>query len=221
MSTLMDGAPPQTGGALVLASGGIDSSLCLALARREPGPVLALGLDYGQRNRIELQRLHQVAMALDCQAMVVTLDMSLWIPHGGLIGTNALRPDEGGSNYVPARNLVFLAIAASIAEARRIDRIYLGAGAADLQHPDCRPEFLNRFREMLQAGLHRPPTLRTPLLGLTKAQIVQAAIELRVPLHLTWSCHQPGPTPCGECAPCRLRRDTFSDLGLTDPGAPP
>ncbi len=208
------------GGAVVLASGGIDSSVCLALARRSPGPVLALGLDYGQRNRIELARLDSVATALGCEMLVVSLDMRRWI-QGGLLGCGVPEASEHDTNYVSARNLVFLAIGASVAESRGADRLYLGATAADGHHPDCTERFFGPFRAALATGLDRPPLLRTPLVGFGKAQVVRIAIALGVPLDLTWSCHLSGPVPCGGCAPCRVRRDTFADLGLRDPGGPP
>src|SRR5688500_213298 len=94
------------GGAVVLASGGIDSSLCLALARRAAGPVLALGLDYGQRNRIELERLEQIAKAMGCEAVVVPLDMRRWLPPTGLLGAGVPEPSPTVTNYVPARNQI-------------------------------------------------------------------------------------------------------------------
>lgn len=210
---------PGDGGAVVLASGGLDSSLCLALARRGGGPVLALGIDYGQRNRIELERLEQVAEALGCEVLVVPLDMRRWIPPVGLMGAGVPEPSDTVTNYVPARNLVFLAIGASVAEARGAGRLYLGATAADGHHPDCTPAFLDAYRDALGAGLSAPPALRTPLVGLSKAQVVLAARALGVPLALTWSCHLPGPEPCGGCAPCRVRAETFAELGLPDPAA--
>lgn len=205
------------GGAVVLASGGIDSSVCLALAKRSRGPVLALGIDYGQRNRIELERLDQVAAVLACDVLVVSLDMSRWF-QGMLLGRGVPETNEHGTNYVPARNLVFLAIGASVAETRGAGRLYLGATAADWHHPDCTERFFGSFRAALSVGLDRPPVLRTPLVGFSKAQVVRAALELGVPLNLTWSCHLPGPVPCGGCAPCRVRQETFAGLGLPDPG---
>ena len=211
--------PTDGGGAVVLASGGIDSSLCLALARRGAGPVLALGLDYGQRNRIELERLEQIAKALGCEALVVPLDMRRWLPPTGLLGAGIPEPSPTVTNYVPARNLVFLAIGASVAEGRGASRLYLGATAADGHHPDCTAPFLDAFRTALATGLSGPPALRTPLVGMSKAQVVLAAEALGVPLELTWSCHLPGPEPCGGCAPCRVRAETFVALGRPDPGA--
>jgi len=204
--------------ALVLASGGLDSSVCLALARRNGTEVLALGFDYDQRNRIELERLQAIAARLGCKTLIVPLAMGLWL-DSGLVGRGRVEASETITNYVPARNLIFLAIAASIAEARGATLIYLGATAADGHHPDCTPAFLDRVRTTLAAGLDKPPELRTPLIGLSKSQVVRTAIELRVPLELTWSCHLAGPLPCGGCAPCRLRAQTFADLGLDDPGS--
>ena len=208
------------GGAVVLASGGIDSSVCLALAKRSGGPVLALGFDYGQRNPIELERLNQVAAMLACDVLVVSLDIGRWF-QGGLLGRGMPETNEHTNNYVPARNLVFLAIGASVAETRGAGRLYLGATAADWHHPDCTKRFFEPFRAALSVGLNRPLMLRTPLIGFSKAQVVRAALKLGVPLNMTWSCHLPGPVPCGGCAPCCLRRETFADLGLIDPGCAP
>jgi 7-cyano-7-deazaguanine synthase len=162
-------------GAVVLASGGIDSAVCLALACRSGGPVLALGFDYGQRNRIELDSLRRITERIGCESLIVPLEMSRWAPVG-LVGSGI--PEAGGptTNYVPAPNLVFLSVGASVAESRGAARLYLGATAADFHHPDCRPAFLDAFRASLTAGLHRPPVLRTPLLGLTRAQVVLAAL---------------------------------------------
>lgn len=206
--------------AVVLASGGLDSAVCLALARRNGAEVLALGLDYGQRNSIELERLVAIAEGLDCETLVVPIDMRLWI-EGGLVGQGTVEASETTTNYVPARNLVFLAVAASVAEACGATRIYLGATAADGHHPDCRPAFFDSLRATLAAGLDRPPEVRTPLIGLSKTQVVQAAVRFGVPLELTWSCHLAGPAPCGGCAPCRLRAEAFDALRLDDPGIVP
>jgi 7-cyano-7-deazaguanine synthase len=206
----------EDGGAVVLASGGIDSALCLALALRSGGPVVALGVDYGQRNRIELERLSRITATMGCEVLVVSIDMRGWLQHG-LLGRGAVIADETATNYVPARNLIFLALGASVAEARGARRLYLGATAADWHHPDCTPAFAARFADALAAGMDAPPALRTPLIGFSKAQVVAAAMHLGVPLHLTWSCHLAGPAPCHGCAPCRLRAQTFADRGVADP----
>jgi len=201
--------------AVVLASGGLDSAVCLALARRDGGAVLALGIDYGQRNRIELDRLPQVAARLGAETLIVPLDMRAWAP-AGLVDTGTPASDAS-SNYVPGRNLAFLGVAASVAEARGADRVYIGATAADFHHPDCTPAFLHAFSDALAAGMKCPPALRTPLLALNKSQIVLLALETGVPMDLTWSCHGSGPLPCTVCSPCRLRRETFADLNMADP----
>jgi 7-cyano-7-deazaguanine synthase len=203
----------MSGGSVVLASGGIDSSLCIALAARSGGPVLALGIDYGQRNQIELDRLAAVAARLGVETLIVNIDMAGWL-SGGLIGRDAAGPDPAATNYVPARNIILLSIAASVAEARGADRIYLGATAADWRHPDCRPTFFAAFAAALKLGQDSAPDLRTPLAGLSKTQVVRAALTFGVPLELTWSCHMAGPVPCGICAPCGIRQETFAELGL-------
>jgi 7-cyano-7-deazaguanine synthase len=185
----------------------------MALAERSGGPVLALGLDYGQRNRIELDRLAVIADRMSIELLLVTIDMRGWLA-GGLIGRDTAGPDSNATNYVPARNIVMLALAASVAEARAADRIYLGATAADHRHPDCQPGFLSAFGTALALGQDQAPALRTPLIGLSKLQVYRAAINLGVPLELTWSCHMAGPSPCGVCTPCAIRRETLADLGM-------
>jgi 7-cyano-7-deazaguanine synthase len=186
--------------------------------RRSDANVLALGVDYGQRNRIELDRLDQISARMEIEALRVSIDMGKWL-RGGLIGQED-PGDLAASNYVPGRNVIFLSVAASVAEARGAGRIYVGATASDHHHPDCRPAFFAAYQEALRQGQDAAPEVRAPLVGLSKAQVVRAALSLGVPLELTWSCHLPGPEPCMGCGPCRLRRETFAEIGMDDPGAP-
>ncbi len=213
---------------MVLASGGLDSTVCLALAGREADAVVALSVDYGQRHRIELERAAQVAAACGAEHVVVGLDLSLW---GGsaLTDPSIPVPASGGegaavpATYVPARNLILCALACGLAEARGADLIYLGVNALDYSgYPDCRPEFVEAFRAAAALGLRRgvegrPLEIRTPLIERTKAQIVRLGDELGAPLELTWSCYRGGPEPCGRCDACALRAKGFSDAGLPDP----
>ena len=218
--------------ALVLLSGGLDSTVCLALALREVESATAVTFDYGQRHRVELDRARQVAAALGAEHVVMGLDLSSW---GGSALTDAAIPvpDAGESSdaipstYVPARNLIFCALACGLAEARGADLVYLGVNALDYSgYPDCRPEFVRAFQEAANLGLKRgvegrPVRFRTPLIDLTKAQIVRLGAELCAPLGLTWSCYRGGPRPCGSCEACALRAKGFADAGLVDAGLGP
>ncbi len=208
---------------VVVLSGGLDSTVCMAVA---PKPVLALTFDYGQRHRIELERAAAVAAFYGAEQLVVKLDASQW---GGsaLTDERIAIPNEGGEGipvtYVPARNLIFLSVAMGICEARDADAAYIGVNALDYSgYPDCRPEFIESFAATAVLALRRgvegrPVEVRTPLIGLSKAQIVQLGMELKAPLQLTWSCYRGGPVPCGACDSCHLRAKGFAEAGVADP----
>lgn len=225
------GAPP-VGRALVLLSGGLDSTVCLAIAVRDAPGVTAVTVDYGQRHRVELESATRVATALSAEQLVVDLDLSAW--GGSALTDDAIAvPDHtvGPSGaapaipttYVPARNLIFCALACGIAESRGCDSIYLGVNALDYSgYPDCRPEFVAAFQQAAALGLKRgveghPLEFRTPLIRLTKAEIVSLGVELGAPLELTWSCYRGGAQPCGSCDSCVLRAKGFSEAGVADP----
>ena len=213
---------------LVILSGGLDSTVCTALAARDAGGVLALTFDYGQRHRVELERAALVAAHYGAEHLVVTLDASRW--GGSALTDPAIAvpaPDPGALSipltYVPARNLIFLAIAMGVAEARDADEVVIGVNAVDYSgYPDCRPAFIRSFRETAALALKRgvqgrPVEVLTPLIDLSKAEIVRLATDLGAPLALTWSCYQSGPEPCQACDSCRLRALGFADAGLADP----
>ena len=218
---------------LVLLSGGLDSTVCLTLAVRAaaesagPRPV-ALSFDYGQLHGIELERSEAVAASLGTERIVVQLNARTW---GGSALTDGRMevPDAAGAGtgipvtYVPARNLIFLSIAAGVAEARGLDRLHIGVNAVDYSgYPDCRPEFVAAFSEAARLGLRRgveghPLEVVTPLIELSKAGIVKLGSDCGAPLHLSWSCYRSGPSPCGRCDACVLRAKGFSEAGLDDP----
>ena len=227
------GAPP-VGRALVLLSGGLDSTVCLAIAVRDAPVVTAVTVDYGQRHRVELESATRVATALSAEQLVVDLDLSAW--GGSALTDDAIAvPDHtvGPSGaapaipttYVPARNLIFCALACGIAESRGCDSVYLGVNALDYSgYPDCRPEFVAAFQQAAALGLKRgveghPLEFRTPLIRLTKAEIVRLGVDLGAPLALTWSCYRGGAEPCGSCDSCVLRAKGFSEAGVVDPAA--
>ena len=211
-------------------SGGLDSTVCCALAMREGGNVIGLSFDYGQRHRIELDRATAVASHYRAEHLVVKLDASQW---GGSALTDAAidvpDADSGGDDstipatYVPARNLIFLAVAMGVAEARNAEAVWIGVNALDYSgYPDCRPEFVRSFEQTAALALKRgvegdPVAIRTPLLDLTKAGIVRLGIEVDAPLSLTWSCYRGGERPCGTCDSCVLRAKGFADAGVADP----
>lgn len=219
---------------IVLASGGLDSTTCLALARSRSERVVALSFDYGQRHRIELDAARRVATHLG-----VTEHLIVGMPFFRQIGGSALtdeiavprhaKADEVSQDipitYVPARNLVFLAQAAAVAEVRGADTIYIGVNAVDYSgYPDCRPEFIEAFTSAAQlatkAGAADGQVLKieTPLIHLTKAEIIQLGNQHGAPYHLTHSCYSPeGSLACGQCDSCLLRLRGFAEANLQDP----
>lgn len=217
---------------LVVLSGGLDSTVCMALASDVSGAApLALTFDYGQRHRIELDRAAGVAGHYGAEHLVVHLDTSAWggsaltdpsipVPHGGA-------EDGIPATYVPARNSIFLAVALGVAEARGLDAVWIGVNAIDYSgYPDCRPEFIEAFRGVAATGQKRgvegdPIAIRTPLIDATKADIVRLGRQHQAPLSLTWSCYEGGPRPCGSCDACLLRARGFAEVGVVDPALDP
>ena len=216
---------------LVILSGGLDSTVCMALAVDETREApLALTFDYGQRHRVELDRAAGVAGHYRSEHLVVRLDTAAW---GGSALTDPTIdvPMEGSGSgipvtYVPARNSIFLAVALGVAEARSLDAVWIGVNAIDYSgYPDCRPEFIEAFRGVARTGQKRgvegnPVELRTPLIECTKEQIVRLGVEYGAPLALTWSCYLGGDRPCGTCDACRLRTRGFEAAGVADAALP-
>jgi 7-cyano-7-deazaguanine synthase len=219
--------------AVTLLSGGLDSTTTLAVARRDGFDCHALTIDYGQRHRIELEAARAVATRLGARDhAVVPLDLRRF---GGSALTADLAVPKGREatamtdipvTYVPARNTIFLALALAWAETLGAEDIFIGVNALDSSgYPDCRPEFINAFEHLAtlgtKAGVEGKSrfTIHTPLIAMTKAQIVRRAVELGVDLSLTWSCYDPRPDgrPCGECDSCVLRDKGFREAGVTDP----
>jgi 7-cyano-7-deazaguanine synthase len=219
---------PGAGGHLVVLSGGLDSTVCLALACQEASDVHALTFDYGQRHRTELDRAAAISAHYGVDQLVVTLDSSAW---GGSALTDARidvpAPSDDSAaipvTYVPARNLIFLSVAMGVCEARDLDWAWLGVNALDYSgYPDCRPEFVHAFESTAALALKRgvegrPVGIRTPLIDLTKAGIVALGLANGAPLELTWSCYRGGEVPCGDCDACHLRAKGFAEAGARDP----
>ena len=219
--------------AVVLASGGLDSTVTAAVAKRDGCVLHLLTISYGQRHRVEVERAKQVAQALGAAGHVVlTLDLRS-------IGGSALTADlavpkdrseaERGQRipvtYVPARNTIFLALAAAFAETLDAPRIYFGANVVDYSgYPDCRPEYIRAFEQALRLGTKRGAegkavAIVTPLLLMPKAEIIRLGLALRAPLQLTHSCYDPAAdgTACGRCDSCRIRIEGFRTAGVADP----
>ncbi len=218
---------------MVLLSGGLDSSTCLAVARADGLETHCLSVDYGQRHRGELSRARRVARALGAAGhRVVKVDLSAF--GGSALTDAAIAVPKGRSaarmardipvTYVPARNTVLLALALAYAETLGAEDVYVGVNAIDYSgYPDCRPAFLRAFervaRVATKAGVSgRPLRIRAPLLRLGKAAIIKLGVSLGVPYRLTQSCYDPvRGRACGECDPCILRRRGFEEAGVPDP----
>ena len=215
--------------AVVLLSGGLDSTTVAAMARAQGWRILALTIDYNQRHRIELEHAARVAEALGAERhIVLPLDLT---GFGGSALTADIDVPKGGVEpgipvtYVPARNTIFLSVALGWAEAAGARDLFIGVNALDFSgYPDCRPEFIAAFEAMAntatKAGVEGEGfKVHTPLMTLDKAGIIAAAQALNAPLHLTWSCYDPTPvgTPCGLCDSCRLRAKGFAEAGIADP----
>ncbi len=219
--------------AVCLLSGGLDSATALACARRDGFQTYALTFDYGQRHRVELEAAARVAAQLGAaEHRLFRLDLRAF---GGSALTADIdvpkdrQPARGAEEipvtYVPARNTVFLSIALAWAEVLGSSDIYIGVNAVDYSgYPDCRPEFIRAFEQMAnlatKAGVEGRQKLRihTPLISLSKADIIRLGLELGVDYSLTHSCYDPvDGLACGHCDSCLLRRAGFAEAGVQDP----
>jgi len=220
--------------AVVLLSGGVDSATTLAIARNQGFLPFTLSFAYGQRHRRELDSAKRVAAALGAKEhLILTLDLGL-IGGSALTGTIAVPKgrslEEIGSGipvtYVPARNTIFLAHALAWSEVLGAEDVFFGANILDYSgYPDCRPEYTEAFEQMARlatkAGVEGRSRFKihTPLIRMTKAEIVRAGHALGVDFSLTWSCYEPSPDgrACGLCDSCILRKKGFAAAGLSDP----
>jgi 7-cyano-7-deazaguanine synthase len=219
--------------AVVLLSGGIDSTTTLAIAVAEGYDAYALSFEYGQRHQIETETARRVADSLGAKDhRVAKIDLRIF---GGSALTDDLDVPKKRSEteiahgipmtYVPARNTIFLSYALAWAEVIQASDIFLGVNAIDYSgYPDCRPEFIEAFKTLANVGTKagvegRHFQIHTPLIKLSKAEIVRKAVELGVDLSLTHSCYDPSPEglACGECDSCLLRLKGFRAAGIKDP----
>jgi len=217
--------------AVVLLSGGLDSTTAAAMAKSEGFDLFALTIAYGQRHRVEIEAARAVAKAL-CAVRHVELQVDL-SAFGGSALTDCIdvpkdRDLAGAgipSTYVPARNTVFLSLAMAWAETVGAHDIFIGVNALDYSgYPDCRPEFIEAFERLAtlatKAGVEGGRLrVHAPLIRMTKAQIIRRGLDLDVDYRITHSCYDPGAAgrPCGRCDSCRLRAKGFAEVGVPDP----
>ncbi len=218
--------------AVVLASGGLDSTVTAAMARRDGCELYFLTIDYGQRHVVEVERARQVAATMGVRHhLVCSVDLR---GIGGSALTSQIevpkdRPAQERAHgipatYVPGRNLIFLSLAAAHAEVVGASFIYFGANILDYSgYPDCRPGFIHAFEAAVNEGTRagvegKALQVRAPLLMLSKAEIIRKGVELAVPLELTHSCYDPvDGKACGRCDSCVIRREGFAKAGVVDP----
>ena len=214
---------------MVLLSGGLDSMVVTALARKRGHAIHALSIDYGQRHRRELDAARAIGERLGVARHVV-MPLDLTVFGGSALTDDGIAVPKGGVEagipvtYVPARNLVFLALTTAFAEATGSGDIFIGVNAIDYSgYPDCRPEFIASFAETARLGTRagaegRPFTIHAPLQHMGKADIARECARLGLDPTWSWSCYDPTPDgiACGVCDSCRLRRKGFADAGVTD-----
>ena len=218
--------------AIVLLSGGLDSSTVLALAKERGYEIAALTFDYGQKHIRELNSARKIAKHFKVKEHIVvplnvgSLLKSSLTRNSMSIPQNRTKEEissEVPSTYVPARNIVFLSIAASIAESRGAKAIFIASNSVDFSgYPDCTPEFISAFQRTLDVGTKSGMEglgirVEAPIITKSKAEIVREAVRLKVPLEDTWSCYKGGVKACGRCDSCLLRLKGFSEAGLIDP----
>ena len=221
--------------AIVLVSGGLDSTTCLAIAKHQGYELYALTLSYGQRHKVELAAARKVAKAYGVKKHL-ELEVPLTAFGGSALTDKKIKVPKQRSlkemgkgiptTYVPARNTVFLSMALAWAEALGVQDIFIGVNALDYSgYPDCRPEFIQAYERLAKLATKKGVEGRwklkvhTPLIHMSKAQIIKKGISLGVDYGLTWSCYDPSPKgrPCGRCDSCLLRAKGFAAAGKSDP----
>lgn len=214
--------------AIVLLSGGLDSMVTAGLAKEAGYTVRALSIDYGQRHRLELEAAKRIANELELAGHIeISLDLRSF---GGSALTDDIEVPKTGVaedipvTYVPARNLVFLALTTALAEASGSRDVFIGVNALDYSgYPDCRPEFIESFAQTARLGTKAgaqgcPFAIHAPLQHMTKADIARECARLGLDPGLSWSCYDPTPDgrACGLCDSCRLRKKGFAEAGIID-----
>ena len=214
--------------AVVLVSGGMDSCVTAAIAREEAAELALLHISYGQRTEARERRaFHEIADHYQTEkrlevsiAYLATIGGSSLTDESISVSEADLQSKEIPTSYVPFRNANMLSIAVSWAEVLDAAAIYIGAVAEDSSgYPDCRPEFFEAFQRAIDTGT-KPETqieIRSPIIHLSKSEIVRKGSELNAPLHLTWSCYRSSDVACGTCDSCALRLRGFEQAGVKDP----
>jgi 7-cyano-7-deazaguanine synthase len=216
--------------AVILLSGGLDSATVLAIAKSQGRECLALSIVYGQRHRVEIDAAKRVAAAMGvAEHDIHPLDLRVF-GASALTSDIDVPKDAVGApgipvTYVPARNTIFLSLALGYAEARDAAEIWIGVNALDYSgYPDCRPEFIDAFQQVIWKGTrsgveHQEPRLVAPMLHMTNADIIRRGVELGVDYAITHSCYDPAPDgrACAHCDSCLLRKKGFFDAGVADP----
>jgi len=215
--------------AVVLLSGGLDSAVALYVAKQAGHEVHAISFDYGQRHNKELNCAKAIVQKAGVASHnIVTLNLDLW--GGSSLTDKSMSVENGDVNrtdipvtYVPARNMVFLSIAASLAEAKGARHIYIGVSQVDYSgYVDCRREFIDAMQEAINKGTvmgaekGETITIHAPFINMTKSQEITLGQELGVDFGLTWSCYRGGEKPCGTCDSCLLRAKAFEEAGIED-----
>lgn len=213
---------------LVLLSGGLDSATCLYLAKNISKKVYAISFDYSQRHKVELKKAKKLAKELNIEHRIIKLQTGIF-QNSSLTDKKILVPKNFSSmekipnTYVPGRNILFLSFATSYAESKNIETIFIGVNSLDYSgYPDCRPEFIKSFQKMISIGTKsgeekKTIQIKTPLVKLSKKEIILLANKLNVPFKLTHSCYDPnGEKPCGKCDSCLLRKKGFLEAGILD-----
>lgn len=216
--------------AVVLLSGGLDSATALYLAKSKGYEIHTISFHYGQKHRVELERAKLVAdQAGVVEHKVVELNLGSW--GGSSLTDDALKVEDGNVNrsdipvtYVPARNMVFLSVAASYAEAIGARDIFIGVSQVDYSgYVDCRQEFIDAMENAINQGTvcavenNQPIKIHAPFVNMTKSEEIKLGMELGVNYASTWSCYRGGETPCGTCDSCLLRAKAFEEAGYPDP----
>lgn len=213
-------------GAVVIFSGGLDSTVCLAIAKNSFDRVIAITFDYGQRHNREIDSAKRICEYYRIENKMITFNARDW--GGSALTSDTEVPEDGIKNtipatYVPARNIIFLSFGLAVSEALDFDEIFIGVNALDYSgYPDCRPQFIDAFQKVADIGQKRgiegnPVKISTPLIDMTKKEIVLKGADLKIPLELTWSCYKGGEKPCGICDSCVLREKGFKEAGIKDP----
>lgn len=212
--------------AVILLSGGLDSTTCMAVARNEGYELFPISFDYSQRHNIELDKAKEIASYYNVMEHKIIKMQN--VGGSALTDSSIEVPEYHGDGsipvtYVPARNLLFLSYAVGYAEVIGAEAIYIGVSAVDYSgYPDCRPEFIEAFQRVVEVGTAAGATgkvieIKTPLIQLSKAATIELGNQLDAPYNLTTSCYNGRGKACGVCDSCTLRLKGFKDAGLVDP----